>query len=115
MLLDNQDWLVRTLISSIESVPGWAGRFLASGKLDVPEIEEPALVRVIRRLGLDDGDVEALADGWRKSVDALDEYEAPVSGPEMPWRTLEIPVDVPIRQVCRLFLYLPFLRQKQRK
>ncbi|KAL7418117.1 trafficking protein particle complex subunit 10 [Mrakia frigida] len=98
-LLDQESWLLKTVVDSIQSVDGWETRFLASGLLEIPEVEDLDLQRVVKGLGLGEKVEGALQVAWRKAVEVVDEYEAPFSGPDLPWRTLEIPVDVPLRQV----------------
>lgn len=124
-LLDQESWLLKTVVDSIQSVDGWETRFLVSGLLEIPEVEDLDLQRVVKGLGLGEKVEGALQVAWRKAVEVslfsspflypfflgatsdgpvslfqvVDEYEAPFSGPDLPWRTLEIPVDVPLREV----------------
>lgn len=88
-VLAHKGWLLQTLLDSITSVEGWAERYLATGWLEVPEVRDEDLERVVRGLvgaatntgnnkkvlessgGEDDADVgaRALMDAWDRAVE----------------------------------------------
>ena len=68
-LADQDVWLTKTVADSIESVDGWESRFLATGLLEVPEVEDADLDRVVNKLGLGEEKSVALREGWRKAVE----------------------------------------------
>lgn len=75
-LLDQESWLLETVVDSIQSIDGWEVRFLASGLLEIPEVEDPDLQRVMKGLGLGEKIEGALQVAWRKAV----EVSSPLSG-----------------------------------
>jgi hypothetical protein len=117
-----EPWFVDTLSACIDSDPAWSDIFFAHGTVDVPEVELTDLRRWSGSLGLDAEAFRPVVEAWEEVVDvrlararyavvvrrltltlpaqALDDFVAPMEGPsDLPWRTLQIPVDVPVRQV----------------
>jgi hypothetical protein len=56
VLVAHKSWILQTLLDSITSVEGWAERYLATGWLEVPDVREEDLERVVKGLVGDDGD-----------------------------------------------------------
>ena len=68
-LADQDTWLIKTVADSIESVDGWESRFLATGLLEVPEVPDADLERVVKALGLGEERSVAVRKGWRDAVE----------------------------------------------
>lgn len=65
----HEAWLVNTLVASVDHVESWAARYLASGLLDVPDVPEADLERVIGGLGLGQELSSRVKNLWNDAVE----------------------------------------------
>ncbi|CED85218.1 Putative transmembrane protein [Phaffia rhodozyma] len=98
-LVEFKSWLAKTMIIFIKATPGWANRFITAGSIDFPDVDENDIRGSCNQLGLGEEDFKKILDTWERAVEILDDSVTPEVGPDMPWRTLQIPVDMPTRQV----------------
>lgn len=114
-------WFTDNLYAAISSSPRWANVFFARGTVDVLDVELTDLRWRSEHLALDEAGFRSLVEIWESAVEVrttflvlqisyrlltrlhfqiLDTKVFPTTGPDdLHWRTLQIPVDVPLRQV----------------